>query len=141
MRASFLTQVALATAVAAMTAASGARADDKKAEQKFCSNVVAADTNLSQLEGMVDSATVGQVHATTARIESNTTEMKKATKKMKTPAGQHFEDAVGQLNKEVSGISSDDALAKAREKVKSNAREAQSAAKELANEASCPTTP
>jgi hypothetical protein len=103
--------------------------------------VLAADANLEKLEGTIDNGTVGEVHATTARIESNTTEMKKATKKMSTPAGQHFEDAVARLNKEVSGISSDEELAKARDKVKSDAQQALGAAKELASEASCPARP
>jgi hypothetical protein len=141
MKTSILTQVALAAGLAVITATAGARADEKKVDQKFCSNVVAADANLTKLDGMTDNASVGEVHATTARIESNATEMKKAPTKMQTAAGQHFEDAVGQLNKEVSAITDKEALAKARDRIKSNAQDAQSAAKQLATEASCPIAP
>lgn len=125
--------VASALTVVAMAA----QANDKQSDQRFCADVTALNSHLSNLQNISASTSATDVRTTTGRVEADAKDMKKVTDKMKTPAATQLENAVNQLQQTVSGVSTDATLAKMRDQIKSDARDALDAGQKVAAESRC----
>ncbi len=128
--------IAIGTAVTAL--AMTAAAEDTKGDPKFCANVNALNSRLSELEKVDAKSTVNEVRTTAGHVEADAKELQKAgQQKLTTHAGTQLEGAVNQLQQTVASVSSQEALDKARDTIKGHAHDAHQAGKQVAVESHC----
>jgi hypothetical protein len=130
----------VAMTVAGMIAitASAAQADEKKADQKFCGHVESFRTHVTQLDGMTDKSTIGELRAQTDKVSKDANEITKAAGKMKTPTAKQFTTAVKKLKDEMGKISNDTTLEQARAKIGADVKNVRDSGYALSTEAGCP---
>jgi len=128
--------IVIGTAVTAL--AMTAAADDAKGDPRFCANVNALNSRLSELEKVDAKSTLNEVRTTAGHVEADAKELQKAGQhKRTTPAGSQLEGAVSQLQQTVANVSSQEALDKVRDTIKGHARDAHKAGKQVAAESHC----
>lgn len=131
--------IVTATVMAALTAGVVVRADDKKADEKFCAAATSYRSNVEELKAMGPHSTVAEVRAGKDRIDKDVAQMQTAASKMKTPTAKTFLQATKRLDRDVNTISDESTLKQVHDKLMTDIQSAESAGRDLANEAGCPS--
>ena len=126
------------TVLAALTASFAVHADNKKADEKFCAAVTSYRSNIAELKTMGPHSTVAELRSAKSRIDKDVAEMQTAAAKMKTPTAKTFLQATRRLDQDVNKVSDDATLKQVQDKLQADVQSAQSAGRDLANEAGCP---
>lgn len=139
MKAFFRTRAAIAAGLVTLAAAVSAQADQKSAaDDKFCAAIAALDSDLTELNAIGPHSTVAELRAAINRVDDDTTEMRKAAGKMKTPTAKQFTADVKQLDHDVNNIPSNATLEQVRARIHDDGQNARAAGQQLAAESGCP---
>lgn len=132
------TGIVIATGLLALTAAIGARADQKEDQQKYCESLAAFQTDLAELNAISPQSTMADVRTVTDRIQDTAKDVKKAAGKINSPSSNQFEGAIDQLRNDVKGTPDNATVAQVQQKLRADVQKVQLAEQKLTAEAHCP---
>jgi hypothetical protein len=135
------TAIWIATGALVLAAGTTVRADEQKYDRQFCDAAAEYRTNVAELKAIGPHSTVAELRSAVDRLNKPINEMQKSAHKMKTPAGQTFNDAVNQLKHDANNVPDDATLAQVQQRIRSDAQNAEKAGRQVASEAGCPAPP
>lgn len=139
MDAFFRTGAAIAAGLVTLAGAHTAQADQKSpADDRFCADIAALDSDLMELNAIGPHSTVAELRAAINRVDDDNTEIRKAAGKMKTPTAKQFTGAIKQLDHDVNNIPSNATLEQVRTRIHDDGQNALAAGQQLAAESGCP---
>ena len=116
-----------------------AYADKQKPEQKFCNALEEFTVDLSKLDQIGTTSTVGELRAAADRVSKDADNVEKSAGKIKSPAAKQFAESAKQLRTEVKGLQANMTIDQAKSRISDDVENVRRSGQALATEAGCPS--
>lgn len=127
-----------AALLAVMMTATAARADNTKAEERYCTALSSLKDDLTKLRAMRDDSKASELRTIIDRIDSDSREVEKQGSKIKTAAGKQFMASAERLKVEGRAVTDDMTIGQIRTRLHEDVTNLETSAQQLADESGCP---
>lgn len=110
---------------------------DKGADQKFCDQLMKFHADVSALDALGPSSTIGELRTTVNKVADDADAVKAQSGKMKSPTAKQFTDAANQLRKEVRSMPDSVTIDQAKSRIRGDIQNVKQAGHKLAMESGC----
>ncbi len=131
--------IAIGMSAATMTSAV-AHAQQSKHEEAFCAALTRFRADVTALQSVGPSATMGELRTASDRVATDADEVQREAHKMKSPTAKQFTTSANKLRNEIRALPSNITVNQAKSRIHDDVQNVQQSAQQLASESGCPET-
>ena len=116
-----------------------AHADKETPELKFCHAMERFTVDVSKLEGITSSSTIGELKSAAQRVSDDADQVEKRASKMNSQAAKQFSQSVRQLRSDIRAVRDNRTIEQAKSRISDDIDNVKRSGQALADEAGCPS--